>query len=201
MQKLYLASSSSWRLELLRNAGLQVEAISPNVDEDAIFDPDPIRVAMLRAEAKAVVVHQKVEKNSLVIGADQVIYLDGKLYGKPKNQQEWLQRLLVFRGETHLLTTAVSFRSVNVNKSFFATTKIHFRDDISDAELEAYVNHGEARYCAGGYMVEKLGGWMIKSIEGDWLNVVGLPMFKILDALRECGWNMCTVTTGERVHG
>ena len=51
MQKLYLASSSSWRLELLRNAGLEVEAISPNVDEDAIFDPDPIQVACLRAKA------------------------------------------------------------------------------------------------------------------------------------------------------
>ena len=66
-------------------------------------------------------------------------------------------------------------------------TKVWFRAEISDKELRAYIEDGEARGCAGGYMVEQKGAWLIDRVQGDWLNVVGLPLFAILTQLRGMG--------------
>ena len=188
MEKIYLASESPWRLQLLENTGLTVSSVSPNVDEKAIVHEDPIQTAHLRASAKADSGFRKVGKKSLVIGADQVVYLGNKVYGKPQNSKDWLERLQSFRGRSHLLTTAVSLRSERFTHDFHETTRITFRKDLDDQELQAYIRHGEAKGCAGGYMVEMIGGWMIDSIHGDWQNVIGLPIFPLLSVLRQYGW-------------
>ena len=91
------------------------------------------------------------------------------------------------RGRTHHLTTAVSLVSLEhqIHRKFYETTNIVFRGDLTDAELRAYVENGEAKRCAGGYMMERKGAWMIERIEGDWQNVIGLPIFPLLTELRD----------------
>jgi len=187
--RVVLASSSPWRAALLKEAGVPCEVVQPGVDESAIIGQNPVQTATLRASAKAEsVAYSRPE--ALVIGADQVIHLDGESIGKPLDDSAWLSRLQVLRGRTHQLTTAVAIVAGGETECFHVDTQVSFRADLTDAELCAYVAHGEARGCAGGYMVEKRGAWLVERIEGDWLNVVGLPVLDLITHLRARGWRM-----------
>jgi len=190
--EIILASSSIYRQALLRDVGVSVEICAPDVDETPIIGETPIQTAEMRAEAKAVHVANQFP-SALVIGADQVCYLDGVLMGKPQSENEWFNRLQRMRGRTHHLTTAVSLISLEhqIHRSFYETTNIVFRSDLTDAELRAYVEDGEAKKCAGGYMMERKGAWMIERIEGDWQNVIGLPIFPLLTELKAL--NVCSM--------
>ena len=128
----------------------------------------------------------------LVLGADQVIHLDGEAIGKPPCDEIWRARLMAMRGRRHALTTAIALWDGQLLECEAVTTIVQFRSDITDAEIDAYIGCGEARGCAGGYMVERRGAWLVESIEGDWLNVVGLPVLKVVSMLRTRGWRMPT---------
>jgi septum formation protein len=188
---LVLASGSTWRRELLESAGLAVVAEPARIDEDAVFADDPVGLAEARARAKAVDVAAR-HPGAVVLGADQVVHLDGRPFFKPKSRSDWLASLRRLRGRTHKLTTAVVLAwpdgSAHRLESFSVHTSIRFRADLQDAELEAYVEHGEASGCAGGYMVERHGAWLIEAVEGDWTNVVGLPVLAVVGRLRAGGW-------------
>ena len=86
--------------------------------------------------------------------------------------------------------TAVALLSRTGGHCFEVHTKIQFRADLSDSELLAYVRSGEGRQCAGGYQVEGKGAWLIERVEGDWFNVVGLPVLDLIEALRARGWRL-----------
>ena len=75
-------------------------------------------------------------------------------------------------------------------EAFHVTTAVRFRADVSDEEIRQYIRHGEASGCAGGYMVERRGAWLVESVDGDWLNVVGLPVLAVVGRLRARGWRM-----------
>jgi len=184
-----LASSSRWRAALLEDAGLPCQAVAPQVDESVINGNSPVDTAILRAVAKAHAVAGRFPE-SWVIGADQVIHLDGESIGKPGNAEDHLQRLKQLRGRAHQLTTAVAIVEGGRTESFHVDTQVVFRADLTDAELSAYVATGEARGCAGGYMVEKRGAWLVERIDGDWLNVVGLPVLELITRLRARGWRL-----------
>ena len=95
MKKIYLASSSSWRASILDSAGIAVELHPPQVDEASIVGEDPIETARLRAQAKAEFVWQRVPSGGIVIAADQVVYLEDEVFGKPPSKEAWLSRLQV----------------------------------------------------------------------------------------------------------
>jgi septum formation protein len=186
---LVLASTSEWRRHLLREAGIEVDCVPPEVDEAQIRGTDPVQTALMRAEAKAAAV-AKCRPGVFVLGADQVIHLDGETIGKPPSVAVWRERLMAMRGREHALTTGVALWD-GVEMSLEAvTTMVRFRSDITDEEIDTYIAGGEARGCAGGYMVERKGAWLVESIDGDWLNVVGLPVLKVVSMLRERGWRM-----------
>lgn len=187
-RKIYLASSSVWRASILKNAGIDVYILPPDVDEYSIVADHPIQTAKLRAIAKGESVIEQCGDHDILISADQVVYLGTKIYDKPKTQEEWFARLCRFRGTGHDLTTAVSLFHRGKRIDILEHTKVWFRADISDQELRAYITDGEARGCAGGYMVEQKGAWLIERVQGDWLNVVGLPLFAILTELRGLGF-------------
>ena len=184
-----LASTSRWRRSLLEDAGISCEALDPCVDESTIVGKDPVDTSRLRAEAKANSIARQYPE-ALVIGADQVIELDGLTVGKPMDDQDWRARLESLRGRTHDLTTAVAIAEGQAIEVFHLTTQIRFRADLTDEEISAYIAHGEARGCAGGYMVERRGAWMVESVSGDWLNVVGLPILPLIGRLRARGWRL-----------
>jgi septum formation protein len=189
MGRLILASTSTWRRQLLMDAGISCETVAPDVSESEIVGESPIDTARCRAEAKAMAV-VRPDSETIVVGADQVIDLDGETIGKPANDVVWKTRLMALRGRTHDLTTAVALVDDEGTEVFHVTTKVRFRSDITDAELDAYIASREAKGCAGGYMVERTGAWLVESIDGDWLNVLGLPVLELIGRLRARGWRL-----------
>ena len=189
MKPLILASSSPWRQQILAMAGLSCQALAPDVDEERITAPAPGALAVARARAKAVDVARRAP-GALVIGADQVAHLDGEAFGKPRDDLDWITRLRALRGRTHTLTTGVALAEEGEVETFEVHTNVRFRADLSDAELLAYVAIGEARGCAGGYQAEHRGAWLIEAIDGDWWNVIGLPLFPLIGRLRARGWRL-----------
>ena len=186
--KVLLASSSTWRKQLLESTGIFVQCVPPEVDEILIVGETPIQTAVQRAKAKALWVWSNFKETSvLVIGADQVCHLDGQSFGKPENPQQWFERLRLFRGRTHTLSTGVHLKHSQGEESFVCHTKVQFRQQLSDQQLWDYVHNGEAAGCAGGYMMEGRGAWLIERIEGDWQNVIGLPIFPLLSRLQGLG--------------
>lgn len=172
---------------MLSEVGIDAQGIPADIDEASITHVEPIETAQKRAEAKAENI-QNSHPKALVIGADQVVYVGLKLFSKPKSEQEWFERLQYLRGRTHLLTTAVSIKGAPRPINFMETTQVKFREDLSDESLWDYVRLGEAWGCAGGYMMEGRGAWLIESIQGDWQNVIGLPIFPLITHLRTLGY-------------
>ncbi len=189
MKRLLLASTSPWRLQLLRDAGIPCEAVSPEVDESSVVASDPSMMAVARAHAKALDVARRSPR-CLVVGADQVAHLDGEAFGKPLDEDDWLARLRALRGRTHLLSTGVAIAEGEEVETFVVTTAVRFRADLDDDELVDYVALGEAAGCAGGYQVERRGAWLIEAVEGDWWNVIGLPLLPLITRLRARGFRM-----------
>jgi 16S rRNA (cytidine1402-2'-O)-methyltransferase len=184
---LLLASASPWRLALLREAGIPCDARPPGVDEGAIVGADPVATAILRARAKAEFVARLAPRN-WVLGADQVAHLDGEAFGKPTSPDDHRRRLRQLRGRTHRLSTAICLVVDGKPNERVAHTDLTFRADLSDEELDAYVATGEGSACAGGYRAERLGAQLIERVDGDWSNVIGLPLPDLIGLLRGLGW-------------
>ena len=190
--KMILASTSPYRKSLLKDVGLNVDTFGANIDEYSIVGSNPIQTAQYRARAKAESVRENHSK-AVVIGADQVCYIDEVVMDKPRTSEEWFLRLQSMRGRSHFLSTAVCIlvaptpTKMEECIEFVVTTQVFFRSDLSDEDLKAYIDIGEAKKCAGGYMMEKRGAWLIERIEGDWQNVIGLPIFPLLAHLKRIG--------------
>jgi septum formation protein len=209
---LILASTSPWRLGMLRDAGIPVEGVAPPFDEYSIGHDHPstlkaaqlppgqmgiargrlaarraVGLAIARAEAKAHSV-ATIRPEAWVIGADQVCWMDDQIFEKPKSPEEHLRHLVALRGRKHQLSTAVHLFTPKGPRSFVEHTGIEMRADLSDAELSAYVRSGEGSGCAGGYQVEARGALLMEAIHGDWHNVIGLPLFRLISLLRKEGW-------------
>jgi septum formation protein len=186
---LLLASNSVWRRQMLDDAGLACDSVSPEIDEESIAAAGPVALALARAVAKAEAVAAR-HPRALVLGADQVAYLGDEVFGKPRDPEDHLRRLRQLRGRAHTLVTGVALRGPGVSVAFQEQTVIHFRSDLQDREIQAYVDSGEGSGCAGGYRVEAQGSWLIDRVEGDWFNVVGLPILGVIGALRALGWEL-----------
>ncbi len=186
---LVLASESSFRRKLMESAGLTCESLGAPIDESAIGGDGPIELAIARAQAKARSVHS-LRPTHCVVGADQVVHLDGRIFHKPTSSAEWKVQLQALSGRTHELVTAVCVVWPDEEETFCVHSKVRFRADLGDSDLDAYIEWGEASACAGGYMVEGRGAWLIESVEGDWNNVIGLPILPLIGRLRARGWRL-----------
>jgi septum formation protein len=180
-----LASTSPARLALMRSAGIDCLGVAPPVDEASLQHDDPATLAALRAAAKA----RSVDvPGACVIGADQVAWMGSEVFGKPIDPVDHRARLRALRGRTHTLTTAVLLRHGGQELALRADTRLTFRADLLDAEIDAYVDTREGSGCAGGYAAEGLGSQLLATIEGDFFNVLGLPLLPLIGALRSLGW-------------
>lgn len=185
--QLILASTSPWRRQLLASVGLGVDGVAPGVAEEEFSEDRPVERAIGLARLKAEAVAAR-SPGALVIGADQVAHLNGENFGKPKNPDDHLRRLRALRGRGHRLVTGVALIGPGIEVLFSEETEVVFRADLSDEELEAYVLTGEGSGCAGGYQAEGQGAALIERVNGDWFNVIGLPVHRLLGALRGLGW-------------
>lgn len=185
-RNLVLASRSPRRIDILN--GLDIDAIvDPAADhiEDTITATDPTEFAVEAARAKAADVAER-HRDKLVIGADTIVVLGGRILQKPVDDEEARKFLTMLSGETHRVITGVAVRrkTDGTNIARAESTRVRFRD-LGDSDIERYVASGEGRDKAGSYAVQGLGAGLVRSIDGCFYNVVGLPVSLLLDLLEE----------------
>lgn len=189
MPRLVLASTSPMRRKLLADVGLEAVGVAPGVDEDRARATEPVELVRELALAKARAVAAQ-HADAWVIGADQVVFDPslGQPWGKPPDPATHAARLRAMRGREHHLVTGLAVVGPGLEVLEHETTRLTVRGDLTDAEIDAYVASGEATGCAGGYAAEGLGAFLFEGIDGDWSNVMGLPVFRLFGILRRQGW-------------
>lgn len=192
---LLLASASTIRLQLLRNAGLQVTASPARVDEDAIRQAleaesaTPRDIADALAEVKA---RKLADKNptALVLGCDQVLAFKGRVFAKPTSPQDARAQLHNLRGQTHqLLSALVLYDDAKPIWRHVGQARLTMLP-VSDAYIDAYLsrNWDSARHSVGAYKLEEEGVRLFSAIEGDYFTILGLPLLPLLGYLGQRGF-------------
>lgn len=189
---LVLASGSSARRRMLEAAGLPFEIASPDLDERAIEaslpDRSPVYVALALARAKALAVSVEIPR-ALVIGADQALSLERRIFHKPLSREDALHTLVALSGRTHCLTSAFALaQGGQVLEADFDVAEMTMRA-LDEQTLGVYLDAADESVldCVGGYQLEALGVHLFSRVKGDHSTVLGMPMLKLLSALRALG--------------
>jgi septum formation protein len=180
---LILASASPRRAELLRQLKLEFEVVPSDALE--VFDENlsPLELCQLNAHRKARAVAKKIP-DALVLGADTLVFLDHKIFGKPKDAAEAKNMLLQLQGRTHQVVTGVSLIHLRKHQEriFAISTDVVFRA-LTPAQIDEYLAKINALDKAGAYAIQEHGEMIVSEISGSFSNVVGLPMEKVQDEL------------------
>ncbi len=192
--RLVLASASPARLATLRRAGLDPEVIVSDVDEDGIEAGAPPATAQVLATMKAEAVANRLTdrpSGTLVLGCDSLLELAGEALGKPGSREAAAARWQAMRGRAGTLHTGHCLIALETGASIVATasTEVHFAD-ITDAEIDAYVNTDEPLWVAGAFTIDGFGGAFVERVVGDHHNVVGvsLPLLRRMVIELGFGW-------------
>lgn len=172
-----LASKSPRRRELLKKIGIQAEIMRADVDESSIEDLPPEQTVIELALLKATDVAKYFRGNTYVIGADTIVCFDGEILGKPKSIDDAKRMLRLLSGKKHSVYTGycvVHCKSGNI-VSKYEKTDVYFKE-LSDREIDAYVKTREPMDKAGAYGIQEKGSLFVEKIDGDYFNVVGLPV-------------------------
>ena len=183
MKTIILASSSSRRREILENLGINFQVISSDVAEKVEKQLSPIEIAEHFAYLKAKNVSGKLNGHCIVIGADTVVECDGIL-GKPQNEQDAYRMLKLLSGRVHRVITGFAIIDCLTEQQFIdhESTKVYFKN-LGDKEIQSYIATDEYIDKAGAYGIQGKASLFIEKIEGDYFNVVGLPVFRLNMAL------------------
>ncbi len=181
--KIILASKSARRKEILEHLGLNPTVIVSNADENVSENLSPERFVEEVSLRKAEAVKPLCKEDDLIIASDTVVCCDGKILGKPQDEKEALYMLSLLSGTTHKVTSglAVIYNGKTVLSN--ETTEVTFRK-ISESEALSYVRTGESFDKAGGYGVQDKASVFTERINGDYLNVVGLPVYRLFSLLK-----------------
>lgn len=187
-RRLVLGSTSPYRRELLGRLCIPFEVAAPNVDEAPLAGESPRAVAVRLARAKARDVAQRFPQ-AVVIGSDQVADLAGESLGKPGTHARAVEQLHRMRGRTVVFHTALAVvcLATGFEAEDLATVQVHFRD-LTDAEIEAYLQAEQPYDCAGSAKSEGLGIALLESIDNDDPSaLVGLPLIRTCRLIRAAG--------------
>lgn len=189
--RLVLASTSRYRRELLNRLNIPFEVAAPNADETPLPGETPQALAMRLASAKASAV-QDTWPDALIIGSDQVAFVDGVVLNKPGNFDNAVAQLKLMRGKAVFFFTALcvlNSRSGQQQTALVPVT-VHMRE-YGDAQLERYLRTEEPYDCAGSARIEGLGITLVAKLEGDDPNaLIGLPLIALCDMLRAEGMEL-----------
>lgn len=174
MEKIVLASKSPRRQELLKEITMDFTIDVCNKKERKPLLMTLTKVPIYLAKQKALDVYKR-HQDSLVIGADTVVIINHQILGKPKNKKEVIKMITMLSGKTHLVVTGVFLKSKNISKKFNCITKVTFKK-LSVQEINDYCNLQTIYDKAGAYAIQGEAGKFISHIEGDYNNVVGLPI-------------------------
>lgn len=182
-----LASTSPRRRELLAATGFDFEVAAPPQDDNHQVEAlAPARLALSQARAKAAAVAAKRE-GEIVLAADTVVVLDGKILGKPADLKQARAMLEALSGRVHqVLTGCCLWRGGRVVWEAVVESEVEFRR-LFKTEIEAYLAAGSPLDKAGAYGIQDLGGGLVKAIKGSYTNIVGLPMAEVIEALAQEG--------------
>lgn len=181
-----LASASPQRKKILKQAGIRFKIVKSNLNENLLIKKLPKldyrNLAEVLALSKAIsILKHSLYKNEIVVGFDTLVVCKNKIIGKPKNKKDALNKLLFLSNTTHSVITGIAIVAIYKKTILtdYETTKVKMKK-IKEDEAIKYIRTREPMDKAGGYAIQGKGEKFIKSITGDYLNVVGLPLDKFL---------------------
>ena len=180
-----LASASPRRKQLLEILGIDFDIIVSDVDETIIDESDPEQVVKELAYKKAIAILDKIDKPSLIIAADTLV-VGENILGKPKDEEDAIQMLMSLSDKLHRVMTGIAIIDSQSNKviTHCETTNVFFRK-LTIGDIRGYLNTGEHMDKAGSYGIQGKAALFVRKIEGDYNNVVGLPIFILGELLRK----------------
>lgn len=183
-----LASASPRRKKLLEQINLKFKTVSVDLDERQLPNEKPLRMVKRLAEEKLQLALQKIQ-NGIIITADTIVVLDGKIIGKPKDEIDAVKILKKLSGRKHTVYTGFALFNTSTNKKIISYEKtfVQFRK-LTNEEISLYVGSGSPMDKAGAYGIQDdFGAVFIQAINGCYYNVVGLPLSRVYHALNEVG--------------
>lgn len=184
-RNIVLASQSPRRRELLERLIPEFKILVDNSDEVVEDGVPPEETVRRLALQKATNVADKADNDALIIAADTMVFINGKVLGKPANETEARDMLRILSGREHYVCTGIAVVDKKNDKTFcdFERTVVHFKP-LSDEEIEKYIKSGEPMDKAGAYGIQDIGALFVDWIKGDYFNVVGLPICKLAQVLK-----------------
>ncbi len=183
-----LASNSPRRKELLSMLGIEFEVIADNTPENVEpgLPPEKVVCELARFKGENVISTLESRTDGLVIAADTVVSVDGRILGKPKTEEEAFKMLSLLSGRQHNVYTGVFVKDICTKKFevFCEKTEVFFKK-LDIIEIKDYINTGESMDKAGAYGIQNFGALFVEKIYGDYFNVVGLPICKLGKILNE----------------
>ncbi len=186
MEKVILASQSPRRRELLARVFPAFEVI-PSCAEECADAQTPAEYVKALAKVKAEEVATRVGEDALVIGSDTVVALDGKILEKPSDEADAFAMLSALSGRAHEVYTGVAICKGGKTLVEFEATRVWFRE-LSADEISRYIASGEPMDKAGAYGIQEKGAQLVRKIDGDYFNVVGLPICRLCEMLHSMGY-------------
>lgn len=185
-KQIVLASQSPRRRELLEGIGLDfITHPSKFEEKDTHISPEELALHNAMGKAQGVSRHYK---DALIIGVDTVVAFNEHFLGKPKDKEDHKRILRILSNTTHKVISAICIIDTRSKKNVTAIeTTLVTVDKLDESDIEAYVNSGEGDDKAGGYAIQGIGCLFCSKIEGDYFNVVGLPMYRLRKLLKEFG--------------
>lgn len=177
MNSLVLASKSPRRESLLSALGWKLKIVDPGIRERNGIEETPRDTCMRLAVEKAGAVSRRFPED-IVIGADTMVVLEGKAFGKPQDDVESIEMIRCLSGRCHEVMTGIAVCKGDCCLVDVETTKVSFRP-LSSREIEAYVATGEGKDKAGAYAIQGKGSLLVSKIDGCYFNVVGLPLYRL----------------------
>jgi septum formation protein len=188
--KLILASASPRRAQILRDAGISFSIMSSAIDETPYPQEMPEQMVQRLADAKAELVAARAVGPAILVAADTVVVVEGQILGKPRSTEDARRMLELFSGRTHSVVTGVSLiRLPEIQRRQFVETTLVTFLPLSPDEISRYLSTDEPHDKAGAYAIQGHAGRYIPRIEGCYFNVVGLPLARLVEMLRDLGWS------------
>ena len=178
MVRLILARASPQRRAILDSVGVAFDVRPQDVDE--IEAGAPAEVALENARRKAAAAAVDADEDDVVVGVDTLVALDGRIWGKPGDEEEARATLRALAGRTHEVHSGIAIVRGDETETAHEVTAVTFRE-LDDATIDWYLGHREWEGRAGGYAIQGRGAALVRRIEGDYLNVVGLPLAALLE--------------------
>ena len=185
MPNLILASTSPRRLEILRRAGLEdLRVVPPEVEENIRPNASPEEAAAYWSREKALSVMS--DGDDVIVGADTVVWHDRRILGKPVGADEAREMLRQLSGDWHKVYTGVTVLHNGQTRTEVEITRVLMRP-LTEAQIDAYVRTGEPMDKAGAYGIQDRGALLVERVEGDFYNVMGLPLYRLSRMLEQAG--------------